>query len=514
MMMFVLVMLLTIGIVRADQIVWYAPEGCSDGSAWNQPKCWTPRRVPGVSDDVLIVGPTTISIQFNTTFTCRSLQLVNSANLNLQGTLNASEGLLAPVGSTVVMGPGNPTINMAGNASINGSFTLSPGGSLLGGGSWFFGSEFNADQNSAHTFVGSFWFGPSSSVAISGVLFMYNAKLVFDGTLTNSYSLTIFGNVASDLDASLAVWTFNATASGSQLTFDENAKASVGKFILVAGDLRVFESVTLLQPLQIPQGSTLYLLGQGIISAPNLSGNGAVVAANNATVFQEVSVGMLTLQSSSSVLTKPTNVPYLRLLGGNYFEDAVVAVNVSVEGGVVNGPGSLTCTGQANFQAAGVSIGLPFTINGNASVNGPTTVVVAGSINFGSSATFSIASEFNLTQVPAGKQVGNLGTIVVANKTQFLSVVLQGSGLLDIQSGWTLKAVQSNLSAGQVNLAPSAVLKGNFVATSFPSVAATVSTDVVTVQINGATARKCPSACSDVTSTIYDNIDITCETSL
>jgi hypothetical protein len=401
--------------------------------------------------------PGTINVQSKLSITGGAPATI--ASLTVAGTLTLASGVAITtpsltVNSGTLTGPGGLTISMGGSATFNTAF-LNGGLALLNKGALSLPANVNMYFYAASTFenAGSVMVGDSSN--------FYNA----DNTAVS---------MTNDQGASISyAGSTNSTTSYIQVPFTNNGTITVTKGIYQINATNV-PSTSDTGSYAVSSGAVLQLYNTRTLAAAatitgagTLNVEGTVTAAAASTLPATVIIpGSLTVSSGSATPSSLTVSGTLTLSSGV----AINAPSLTVNGGTIYGPGSLTVPNSGTATATYAYLrDLPFTNDGTLTISTNTVVYLYASSSVENSGTTTLgdSSQIYDADSTANSLVNDVAaTISYTGSTSSTYAYIQapftnngsvsvGKGILQITFG----SIPTTSDTGNYSIAAGAVLQ-------------------------------------------------------
>ncbi|UCF41520.1 MAG: hypothetical protein JSW43_04105, partial [Gemmatimonadota bacterium] len=387
----------------------------ASGGSWSDPANWTPSRVPGGADTVVIALDGAYTVTLGTDVTVAALTVGGVTGLQT----------LALTGSTLTI-TGNATVGATGEIDLNGA-GVSGAGVLT--------------QNGVLRASG----GTSTLNMATG-----NTNLldVQSGTLEVQVGVTGTGSMSVASTASLTLLSGSAVTLAGSTTMDGALTVRAGAGLLFNGGTHTF-------------GSTSSVIGAGDIDV--VTGSVTVLGSYDLTGITGVVGGTLAFENSTTPAVTSDFVMAGGTLGGA--GDLEVLAAFDWAGGTI-GPGGQVSIGPSATGGIALSAS-PLVLNGRTLVNNGNLLWALGDIDLQNGAAISNAASGTfdvlapdgsaLTMTAGTATLTNDGTMTVASDG-FVTVapdLLNGiNSTLDIQTG-------ALAPTGVFTLADGAVLQGD-----------------------------------------------------
>jgi hypothetical protein len=433
------------------QIQW---TGAAGNSLWNFATNWLGNTVPSASDDVIINALGGASVQISQPAVANSITIAGGQypqSLILLSSLSVGTGGISVQngGTLQVQSNNNLPLSSSGPVSIKGGATFSfESGAITGPGAYVVASgAVLSFSTSALKLISAASLSNYGAGSIQGS----TIEVEKSGTFSNYGNLTVIGAV--NMFSTDNTGTFNNYGSfqyqgsnGVLVNFQLNTNF-YNDLTIVGGSVTLASNFKSNATISLPSGSQLIVgAGQSVKTFNVIKGNGEFVVQGTAVVNAPISLSVFEVTDSGTLTFAAAASFQSALVRGIVTAQAAVALtNLTLAGGTLNGPGSISVSGSLWVSASDTGntnnfLSATLILYGTGSTTSPIYFLLGagGQFHIAQGATFNIQSTFNFG-IQAGKPLiivdGTLSATLTSSQTITSNVDFSGSGTVKINAG-------------------------------------------------------------------------------
>jgi len=437
---------LAVAIASADQITW---TGIAEDNQWTNHINWSPDKVPGPNDDVVInSGLVQVTVPVVINSLTMGTQFSENANLTIFQSFFVSNVMSVQGNGVLNVNTGLQTVSAS--ATINGVLNFIDG--VLSG-TWVVSGKYSSANlgNSNEKGFSACNFTTQGPLSLAGVVAL-NQSSVFtlqSATTVNS-NLIIQNGDGSNVLFNAADASF--TYSTGVLTIQ--APVQLGAFNLMSGNITILDSLSFTQPLNVPANSYVAAFGSAVLNASAcFTGAGVVTVGCTSTTIGASSLAVFNIIGGNVAFVSQSDFGILTVSGGNaVFTATVYPKQLNLLSGTTAAVMGSAVAANVLVSTKGFSLNSPVTANA-------TATFMTSILSFGAQASFTVAAGAKASAMGSLLLTGPPSVPGVTNNGEFNAVAAVSSQNINIQGSGTF-SVSNKLTVGSATFSQNTVSLG------------------------------------------------------